>query len=395
MKKVALVSLATIVSFLVSCHDTNSLSSNSSQVSSSSSYIPDSSLASSITDNLSGHYLYSPIEGDHLEVVALEQITAYGDSTLYKYGNYEILIDGGAPKIHDNLVQILKDKVTDGVLDLLVLTHQHYDHFGGLSSSLFKEAGIKVTEFIDNGVLTFNNDYKNIWIEDAKPYLISQGSIYKPVQALFADSSNVFHITKDITFSILDTGYYPQKNGDGEYVPRGIPNEESICSILYAPGYEVVSFADIPSYVESNILTKYSSSFKRAGDKVIYKASHHGDLKSSSKELLQYLTPNYCFVTCSILEENTSKDGVIFRQLPYTSTRERIEPYTGVDNLYWTSTTGNLTMSFDSSFSSLSFHGEGRKLNTYYYAGSVVDPVSEKDTPLENTKWASEEVDAL
>lgn len=392
MKKVASLVVSSLLTVLVSCHfSTTSTSSSNSSV----SYIPDSSLASSLTDTYLGPYLYSPNDDDHLEVVALEQVTAYGDSTLYKYGNYEILIDGGAPKIHDNLAKILKDKVTDGVLDLLVLTHQHYDHFGGLSSSLFKETGIKVTEFIDNGVLTFNNDYKNIWIEDAKPYLISQGSIYKPVQTLFADSSNVFHITKDITFSILDTGYYPQKNGDGEYVPRGIPNEESICSILYASGYEVVSFADIPSYVESNILTKYSSSFKRAGDKVIYKASHHGDLKSSSKELLQYLTPNYCFVTCSILEENTSKDGVIFRQLPYTSTRERIEPYTGVDNLYWTSTTGNLTMSFDSSFSSLSFHGEGRKLNTYYYAGSVVDPVSEKDTPLENTKWASEEVDAL
>jgi hypothetical protein len=395
MKKVAFISLATIISFLVGCNGTGSLSSGPSQVSSSSSYIPDSSLASPLTGNLLGPYLYSPKESDHLEVVALEQVTAYGDSTLYKYGNYEILIDGGAPKIHDNLAQILKDKVTDGVLDLLVLTHQHYDHFGGLSSSLFKEAGIKVTEFIDNGVLTFNNDYKNIWINDAKPYLISQGSIYKPVQTLFADSSNVFPITKDITFSILDTGYYPQKNEDGEYVPRGIPNEESICSIIYAPGYEVVSFADVPSYVEANILTKYSSSFKKTGDKIIYKASHHGDFRSSSEELLQYLTPNYCFVTSAILEDNTSKDGVIFRQLPYASTRERIEPYTGVDNLYWTSTTGNLTMSFDSSFSSLSIHGEGRKLNTYYYAGSVVDPATEKDTPLEKTKWASGEVDAL
>jgi hypothetical protein len=395
MKKMAFLPFIVVTSFLVSCAGTVSSSGSSLSTSNSATYIPDSSLASSLTNDYSGPYLYSPKEGDHLEVVALEQITAYGDSTLYKYGNYEILIDGGAPKIHDNLAQILKDKVTDGVLDLLVLTHQHYDHFGGLSSSLFKEAGISVKEFIDNGVLTFNNDYKEIWIEDCKPYLIQSGSIYKPVQTLFADSSNIFHITKDITFSILDTGYYPQKNEEGEYVPRGIPNEESICSILYAPGYEVVSFADIPSYVESNILTKYSSAFKKTGDKVIYKASHHGDFKSSSKELLQYLTPNYCFVTSAILKDNTSKDGIIFKQLPYASTRERIEPYTGVDNLYWTSTTGNLTMSFDSSFASLSFHGEGRKLNTYYYAGSVVDPTSEKDTPLEKTKWASGEVDAL
>ena len=34
-------------------------------------------------------------------------------------------------------------------------------------------------------------------------------------------------------------------------------------------------------------------------------------------------------------------------------------------------------------------HGLGRKYGNYYYNGALVDPDSEKDTPLESTKWAA------
>ncbi len=56
-----------------------------------------------------------------------------GDAILIDYGGTEVLIDGG-PKSSD-LVDYLRDYV-DGTLDIVVATHPHADHIGGLVSVL-------------------------------------------------------------------------------------------------------------------------------------------------------------------------------------------------------------------------------------------------------------------
>lgn len=342
-------------------------------------------------------YLYKAKDGDELSITVLEQATTVGDSTLYKYGDYEILVDGGMPATGPNLSSVLKEKVTDGVLDLLILTHQHYDHFGGLSSSVLKEAGIKkVTTFVDNGVLTFNKDYLNVWINDTKPYLIKNGSIYHPIQDYFSSISSLIPIAKDLTLAFLDSGYYPVKNSEGVYVSNGSPNEESIGFVLYAKEYEIISLGDAIKTTEASYIKKYSSHpFRKEKDTVIFKANHHAASNANTQEFMSFIKPDYSFISAAISSGNSSEDGIISVQEPLPSVRKRIEKYTGNDNVYWTGTTGNLTISFDSSFSSFSFAGEGRKIGTYYYLNKIIDPAGEKNLPIEKTEWAEAEKEAI
>lgn len=374
-------------------------STSSSSVSSSVPFVPDTTAIQVPTANFADKdYLYSVKEGDSLSVTALEQATAAGDSTLFKYGDYEILVDGGMPALSDSVSSVLKSQVTDGVLDLLILTHQHYDHFGGLTVSALQKGGIsKVTSFIDNGVESFNADYARDWISGTKPYLIGQGSTYHPIQDYFSGTlSPLIPIAKDLTLAFLDSGYYPVKDSSGVYQGHGNPNEESIGFVLYAKGYEIVSLGDALSTNEEGYIKKYGShSFRKEGDKVIFKANHHGSTNANSSAFMDYLKPDYCYISAAIRAINSSDDSVISVQEPFHEVREGIEKYTGRKNTYWTSTTGDLTISFDSSFSSVSFAGAGRKIGTYYFVSTLVDPSSEKDTPVEDTKWAIAEESAF
>lgn len=372
---------------------------NTDVSSSSSAFVPDSS-AAKIPDTAfsEGDYLYHAKEGDSFKAIALEQATFVGDSVLYKYGDYEILVDGGMPALSDSLVSVLKKEVNDGVLELLILSHQHYDHFGSLSSSVFEAAGIKkVLTFIDNGVTSFNNDYKEIWVNGTKPYLMANGSTYHPIQDYFSGSlSPALPIAKDLTLVFLDSGYYPIKNRAGVYESNGNPNEESIGFVIYAKGYEFISLGDSLLTTEANYIKKYCDHpFRKEGDKAIFKASHHASWNANSSDFMAFIKPDYCFVTAAIEKNNSSSDGVAYVQEPLPDTRKRIEKYSSPDNFYWTATTGDLNISLSEDFTSVSFKGEGRKIGTYYGLHGLVDPNEEKDLPIEETAWAKTEKYAI
>lgn len=68
-----------------------------------------------------------PSNGETLEVHFLD--VDNGDSVLIDLGETEILIDGGLP--HSGVVQCLNPHV-DGPLEVMVATHPHPDHIGGL-----------------------------------------------------------------------------------------------------------------------------------------------------------------------------------------------------------------------------------------------------------------------
>lgn len=382
------------VFFLVSCEVPSSHGSSQS----SSSFSPDATPTQVPTSSfLSSDYLYAAKEGDRLSVTSLEQATTAGDATLYKYGDFEMLVDGGMPLLSNSLSSLLRSQVSDGVLDLLILTHQHYDHFGGLVPDTFRNAGIKkVTTFIDNGVTSFNKDYLRDWIEGTKPYLLANGSEYHPIQDFFSGTlMPSLPIAKDVTLAFLDSGYYPVKDGSS-YKGHGNPNEESIGFVLYLKGYEIVSLGDAIETNEASYIRKYGAHpFRKEGDKLIFKANHHGSSNANSGSFMDFLKPDYCFISAAIRSINSSSSGIVSVQEPFHEVRERLERYAGIKNVYWTATTGDLTMSFDPAFTSLSISGAGRKIGSYYLDSALVDPSSESDLPVESTEWAIGETSAF
>ena len=90
--------------------------------------------------------------GDELAVVAIEMSSRFGDSTLIKYNNYEILVDAGTSSDKKYVQDALKEYVTDKTLDLLIVSHAHADHIGAMTDvSFFDDIDVDVSKIVDTG----------------------------------------------------------------------------------------------------------------------------------------------------------------------------------------------------------------------------------------------------
>jgi hypothetical protein len=185
----------------------------------------------------------------------------------------------------------------------------------------------------------------------------------------------------------LDTSSYPSKGSKG---PTDANDGSVACDVRFG-SYDFIMCGDLPSGPEEKIVTNYTGhSFIGTGNTVVYKACHHCSSTSNSAVFLKFVSPTYAFSESGIEDGNQSASGPVKgSQHPYEDARQRIELYTGKDRLWWNGTCGTLTMTIPADFSSFTIHGAGRKYGNYYANGVLVDPDSEKDTPLESTAWAT------
>ena len=96
----------------------------------------------------------SPLPEPELSLLSIYFIDVeQGDSILIDYGEYEILIDGGGKS--PGVVNYLKPLV-DGSLEVMVATHPHADHIGGLIDVL---AQYQVNEIWHNGDTATSKTY--------------------------------------------------------------------------------------------------------------------------------------------------------------------------------------------------------------------------------------------
>jgi hypothetical protein len=368
------------------------LSANQSSSTSSSSSIPSTSETTS----------YPSSSGESLKVYALEQTGQYGDCTLFKLGNTEVLFDGGNTSSGPQLADMLATYVTDHTLDLLVLTHPHTDHYGGFtdgttanaSGGALTDGGITaITKLVDNGADTYGTGYTSNWVNGIRSYFVGKGTTYYPIQNIVSGHmyDAIWSLADNFRIQWLDASSYPTVGGAGP----SDANEGSVsCDVRFGT-YDFVMCGDLPSTPEETLATNYASnSFIGSGDTVVFKACHHCSKTANSATFLAFISPTYAFSESGIESGNESSTGpVVGSQHPYLEPRQRIETYTGVEHFWWVGTCGTLTMTIPSDYSSFTIHGAGRRYGTYYYNGTVVDPDSEKDYPLDSqitpTKWAT------
>jgi beta-lactamase superfamily II metal-dependent hydrolase len=336
--------------------------------------------------------------GDSLYVYALEQTGQYGDCTLFKLGNYEVLFDGGNTGSGPQLADLLKTYVTDHVLDLLVLTHPHTDHYGGFvngttanaSGGTLADGGITgITKLIDNGADSYGTTYTKQWCDGVRSFFVGKGTQYQAITDVVSGHTYdaIWSLAANFQVQFLDTSSYPSKGSKG---PTDANDGSVACDVRFGT-YDFIMCGDLPNDPEEKLVTNYTGhSFVGSGNTVVYKACHHCSSTSNSAVFLKFLSPTYAFSESGIETGNETKSGPVKgSQHPYEDARARIEAYTGKDHIWWNGTCGTLTMTIPSDFSSFTIHGAGRKYGTYYANGVLVDPASEKDTPLEETQWAT------
>ena len=223
-----------------------------------------------------------------------------GDAILIDNGATEILIDGGdrSSGIADYL-----DKHVDGNLEIVIATHAHADHIGGLISVLER---FTVEQIWYDGYQytskTFTDFIAASEAENAEIYIAKRGN------TISIDDLSLHILHPDSTSSDLNNNsiVLSFRYGTVDFLFTGDAEHKSEESMLLSP---IISVPDIE----------------------ILKVGHHGSSTSSSAEFLSVLTPEVAIYMC--------KTGNSYGH-PHTEAIEALS-YIGAE-IYGTDTCGTI-----------------------------------------------------
>lgn len=205
-----------------------------------------------------------------------------------------MLIDSGQPEDAYNVTQFLREKVTDCRLDMIINTHAHNDHIGGMNS---------VLNWCDN--ITYSLDYGY----DRSDYAVSasvrnkikaKSDKYIAVTDALNENNGTIWISNDFYINILDTNGYIEPGVD---INGGDDNNASVAFILNYKNDSYYFSGDLGTTGE-NYLVK-SEQLK---DVDLMKATHHGAAKGNSNNILNVLNPEIVVVSTAQIDKGDSKN---------------------------------------------------------------------------------------
>lgn len=282
-----------------------------------------------------------------------------GDCTYIKVGeNIDILIDCGSRTSSIAYVKkYLDNYVTDGILDYVIVTHAHRDHYAGFATSTKMQSIFDLFEC--DTIITFSQTesgkkdtttYKNFErelkaeVENGATWFTAQECINKENGA-----SDIFELdsANNIQLQILNTKFYHEASEN--------ENNNSVCCMINQGDKNFLFTGDLEGESEED--GEHSLITLNTLPKVeLLKAGHHGSKTSSSTEFLDaVLAPSnpaiVCVCCCAGGTEYTSAPENTF---PTKEFIERISQYTTLvyittlcedyKNGKFTSFNGNITV---------------------------------------------------
>ena len=196
-----------------------------------------------------------------------------GDSTLIKSDNYKVLIDGGGSENSDYdvggqiLIPYLLDN-TNGVIDLMIISHFHEDHVEGCISVLEELKVKKVIIGVQPKKTDLYDEVLRITREKNIPLItVSKG-----------DKITI----EDIEFEVL----YPERDLK---IKEDLNNNSLVIKMKYYE-WSFLLTGDIEKEAESILSSE-------ALDVDILKVAHHGSKTSTTEELLDVITPKIALIS--------------------------------------------------------------------------------------------------
>ncbi len=280
-----------------------------------------------------------------------------GDCTYIKYGDVDILIDCGSKASSvPTVTNYLNKYITDGIIEYVIVTHAHLDHYAGFATS-GKTKGIfdlyQCKNIIDFGTGTnqTGNTYQN-YVTKRTNEIDNDGAHYYPAQLSTKGNNYEFVIDDGSTtgsefkFEMLYNYYYDHK--------ATTENDYSVCTLFSHNNKKFLFTGDLEKegedmLVENNKVLK--DGFDNGNLYVdLYKAGHHGSKTSSNENLLKAIQPKLvCICCCAGSKEYTKTNA---NQFPTQDFVNRISRYTtnvyvttlciDYDNNEFTSMNGNI-----------------------------------------------------
>ena len=275
------------------------------------------------------------IKSEDLSIHFIELGNKYtGDCTFVKVGNTEMLIDAGSRATSIPFIQqYIEEYCTDDVLEYVVVTHAHQDHYAGFATgantnSLFDlntiETVIDFGEATNKTSGTMFNNYKRELAEEVEAGAKHFSALECVNETNGATRS--FNLKDDgsIKFEILYHKYYEHTINKAES-----ENDYSVCLQIVHGEKKFLFTGDLEAEGEESLIEENKAGGKNEGmlSKVaLYKAGHHGSKTSSSDALLEVIQPDIvCVCCCAGSSEYTSKNE---NQFPTQAFINRVSKYT-------------------------------------------------------------------
>lgn len=167
-----------------------------------------------------------------------------------------------------------RNRISD--INLLILTHLHYDHSGGA------------------GYLLENFNVKKIILNEINPYdpnfkIIDDIIIKRKIERENLFAGDIINIGEDVKFYCLSPGRLTMNN----------ENKHDACIVLKMKykEFDILFTSDIDAEKEKNLANTYGNFLKSD----ILKVAHHGSRNSSSPEFVAELNPYYSVISCGYL----------------------------------------------------------------------------------------------
>lgn len=189
-----------------------------------------------------------------------------GDSVFIDDGTFEVLIDAGTADKGSIVSDYIRPFV-DGDLDLVIATHPHADHIGGLTRVL---ADYQVDEIIDSG----DTADSEAWACYHAAALAEPGCEFIP------DSDMTVSMKNGASVQIIEA-----LDGDKN------PNNDSVAALFTYGNVKVLLTGDNEQEAEAVLAAE-------VGDVDVFKAAHHGSRTANSMALLSAIKPEYVVVSC-------------------------------------------------------------------------------------------------
>ena len=260
-----------------------------------------------------------------MDIYFLELGNKYtGDCTYIRVGDVDILIDAGSHTSSVSTISaFLNEHMADDVLDYVIVTHAHQDHYAGFATSNGTDSLFdlyQVGTIIDFALTNQSSTaamYSNYVRERNEE--IAAGAKHLTARECIESGQDEIKLSDDVTMKVLDQKYYYEK-AESE-------NDYSVCLLFSQGDYHYLFTGDLEAEGEESLVERND-----LPQVMLYKAGHHGSKTSSTSALMSVIKPQIvCVCCCAGSSEYTSTDA---NQFPTQQFIDRVAPYT--DKIYVT-----------------------------------------------------------
>lgn len=254
-----------------------------------------------------GYFAYSKLNGKNDGSFSLENAPAVeegniafhflelgnnnpGDCTYIKANGYDILIDAGSSMSSiSTIIPYLKNQVTDGVFEFVILTHADTDHIAclGADGGIFDE--FKCETVIDSPITNKASDANYVAYSDKLANEIAtEGAVHYTALDCYNNENGaqrIYDFGSSVKMEFL-YNYYYEHTATSE-------NDYSVCVQFYHGARKFLFTGDLEKSGEEKLVASNSLS-----PVVLFKAGHHGSSTSSNEVLLSVIKPAVCVVNC-------------------------------------------------------------------------------------------------